>query len=286
MEPLLPDRLKAAWGAVEAGALAREAWNAQHEAGLQEYRERWRAALLAGAESDLARSLVGEIAAYTGSAPEQVERRCRGAVEALAAQWREQVDARSRDSIEAFYDGSEAYVYDLMWWHALEYDLSPLGYVTALEFAQRRGCRRYLDFGSGVGAGALLFGRHGLQPALADISSTLLAFSRWRLARRQQPAAFFDLKSEKLPDAGFDIITAMDVFEHLVEPAAAVDQLECALAPGGYLFGRFHGEIDPAHPQHIARDFSATFDRLRELGFTQVWQDEWLWGHQVFQKPA
>jgi hypothetical protein len=23
---------------------------------------------------------------------------------------------------------------------------------------------------------------------------------------------------------------------------------------------------------------------LRELGFVQVWQDEWLWGHQAYQK--
>ena len=31
-------------------------------------------------------------------------------------------------------------------------------------------------------------------------------------------------------------------------------------------------------------DFAPTFARLRELGFVEAWRDEWLWGHQVFQK--
>jgi hypothetical protein len=31
-------------------------------------------------------------------------------------------------------------------------------------------------------------------------------------------------------------------------------------------------------------DFAPTFHKLDELGFVEVWRDEWLWGHQVFQK--
>ena len=39
-------------------------------------------------------------------------------------------------------------------------------------------------------------------------------------------------------------------------------------------------------PQHIVLNFETTFRRLRERGFEEVWRDEWLWGHQVFQKGA
>ncbi len=55
--------------------------------------------------------------------------------------------------------------------------------------------------------------------------------------------------------------------------------------PGGFLYGRFACREDDERPQHIVHDFEPAFERLRALGFSLVWEDEWLWGHQVFQKP-
>ena len=73
---------------------------------------------------------------------------------------------------------------------------------------------------------------------LADISATLLDFARWRISWRRLQARFIDLKHESLPDAEFDMILALDVFEHLCDPVATVDQLWKALKPGGLLFAR------------------------------------------------
>ena len=78
----------------------------------------------------------------------------------------------------------------------------------------------------------------------------------------------------------------MDVFEHLTEPLGAVDTLADALKPGGHIFGRFASEIDPDRPMHIVQDFEPVFARFKEKGFTEVWRDDWLWGHQVFRKPG
>jgi cyclopropane fatty-acyl-phospholipid synthase-like methyltransferase len=50
---------------------------------------------------------------------------------------------------------------------------------------------------------------------LADISSTLLDFSQWRLARCGLAATAINLKVAPLPSSAFDLITAMDVFEHM-----------------------------------------------------------------------
>lgn len=141
-----------------------------------------------------------------------------------------------------------------------------------------------MDFGSGVGAGALLFIRAGIEMTLADISTTLLSFARWRIAVRRLQARFVDLKQEAIPVAEFDMILAMDVFEHLVDPVAAIDQLYSALKPGGLLFARIHAEIDADRPQHIVRDFAPTFRRMDEIGLVEKWADQWLWGHQLFQK--
>jgi 2-polyprenyl-3-methyl-5-hydroxy-6-metoxy-1,4-benzoquinol methylase len=175
-------------------------------------------------------------------------------------------------------------LHELMWWHTLGDDISPLAYVLALRFAQQHACRTYLDFGSGVGSGGLLFARHGFQATLADISSSLLSFSAWRLDTRQLPARCIDLKQARLPSQAFDVITAMDVFEHLTDPVEVVEHLWGALKPGGFLYARIAAETDADRPQHIVEDFEPTFARMRTLGFAEVWRDEWLWGHQVFQK--
>jgi 2-polyprenyl-3-methyl-5-hydroxy-6-metoxy-1,4-benzoquinol methylase len=80
------------------------------------------------------------------------------------------------------------------------------------------------------------------------------------------------------------MVLAMDVFEHLVDPVEAVEQLWRALKQGGLLFARIHAEVDPSHPQHIAEDFGPTFTRMAELGFVEKWRDRALWGHLLFQK--
>jgi SAM-dependent methyltransferase len=174
----------------------------------------------------------------------------------------------------------------LMWWHTLAEDNSPLAYVAALEYASLAGCKRYLDFGSGVGSGALLFRQHGFDVTLSDISSTMLSFSEYRFRQRGLPAHFLNLKQSCLPEATYDVVTAMDVFEHLVDPVGAVESLNRCLKPGGYVYGRLSAEEQEDRPQHIVLDFRPVFARFASLGFKEVFRDDWLWGHQVFQKPA
>jgi SAM-dependent methyltransferase len=98
------------------------------------------------------------------------------------------------------------------------------------------------------------------------------------------PADYVDVKTSRLPSEGFDIITAMGVFEHLVDPVETVERLWRALRRGGFLFERFGTEADADHPMHIVADFEPTFTRIRSLGGVEVWRDRWLWGHQVFRK--
>lgn len=120
---------------------------------------------------------------------------------------------------------------------------------------------------------------------MADISSPLLLrFSQWGFVTRWLPAQFIDLKTSSLSSKTFDVVTATDVFEHLFDPVRAVEELWKALKLGGSLLGRFHSEPNDDRAGHIVRDFGPTFERMKELGFVEVWRDEWLWGHQVFQK--
>jgi SAM-dependent methyltransferase len=285
MEKLLPDQLKDFWQAVERHEHTAEAYTNEYERLLTEYRQTWGRALILDDHRDLQASLLAELGRYTQCDDiAEVQRRCEYAVASLKREWEDKVQPSDHRSIERFYDESQAMLYELMWWHTLRDDASPLAYVLALRFAQQHGCLSYLDFGAGVGSGGILFARHGLRVALADISSSLLRFSAWRLGSRRLSAQYIDLKLSGLPSQAFDVITAMDVFEHLSNPVEAVERLWKALKPGGFLYARISAEPDEERPQHIVQDFEPTFERMRALGFVEAWRDEWIWGHQVFQK--
>ena len=64
-----------------------------------------------------------------------------------------------------------------------------------------------------------------------------------------------------------------------------VDLLYRCLKPGGYIYGRFAGDETDDRPQHIVHDFKPVFDHFARLGCREVFRDDWIWGHQVFQKP-
>jgi len=285
MEKLLPDQLKDLWQAVDQNRITRERFTQEHERLLSEYRNLWEQALILDGHKDLQESLCSELASYSDCEDlSEIQRRCLCALSDVKGEWQGAVDRLDQHSVHQFYNASEAMIYELMWWHTLKDDDSPLAYVTAFHFAKLHGCKSYLDFGAGVGSGGILFARHGLAVTLADISTSMLHFSQWRFRLRDLSAQLIDLKTGELPAGTFDMLAAMDVFEHLVDPVQAVDQLWRTLKPGGFLFGRFHSEEDEDRPHHIVQDFGPTLERLDALGFVEVWRDEWLWGHQVFQK--
>jgi SAM-dependent methyltransferase len=285
METLLPAILKERWRAVEQGQSSEEQYLREKELLLTEYRIIWSAALSLEPDLALSQSLLRELGNYLECKDvNELEKRCRAGASSVEEEWARGVVAGSRESIERFYDQSQAYLFDLVWWHTLAEEDSPLAYVLALRFAQAHQCASYLDFGSGISSGTILFARHGFEGVSADISSSLLRFSQWRFDRRGLNAEAIDLKERPLPGERFDFVTAMDVWEHLTDPEAAADQVAKSLRAGGYLFGRFALEPDDQRPQHIVHDFGRVFQRLRTLGFKQVWEDDWLWGHRAFQK--
>ena len=283
---LLPQQLAATWDEVERGRLTAGDYERERERLLAEYRQQWRRALVLPGDEDLVASLTAELTDYLEIPADEVVRLGREAPERIEREWQEHVSTGSPASIERFYDRAEVHLHELTWWHTLAEDDSPLAYVVALRFAQAHKCHDYLDFGSGVGSAGILFARAGFSVCLADISSALLDFSRWRFQARGMVVRHLDLKRERLPAEAFDIVTAMDVFEHLVDPVAAVDELWGTLRPGGLLFGRFAAMADDPRAEHIVTDFEPVFHRLDQLGMAEVWRDAWLWGHQAFRKAA
>lgn len=110
--------------------------------------------------------------------------------------------------------------------------------VIALDWLERRGISgRHLDIGSGVGVTTQLFVRRGWSSSLAEVSTPVLDFARFRLGRRGVGANMFDLSLDKrLPQERFDAITAFRVFTHVRDVERAAQMVCSALAPSGTLF--------------------------------------------------
>lgn len=285
MVELLPDKLKTLWADGLARGIAVEQLMAEQDRLIGEYAQVWADALMLPGELHLPDSLFREMRQLIPSDDREMTRRWTASDDDTAKEWRSRhVDPSDRCAVEAFYDQSQAYVFELMQWHSLTQDSGPLAYVVAMRLAEKHGCHQYLDFGSGVGSGPILFAQHGFDVTLADISSTLLEFARLRLDLRNISARWIDLKCDRLPTQQYDIVTAMDVWEHLVDPVGTAVEVARALKPGGILLGRFAAEPDITVPQHIVFDFQPTFRQFERDGLVPIWSDEWLWGHQAFQK--
>jgi SAM-dependent methyltransferase len=88
---------------------------------------------------------------------------------------------------------------------------------------------RILDVGCGTGANLQMLGGHGVAEGV-DVSPEALEFCRARgLSRVKQGAA------EALPyeDASFDLVTALDVVEHLDDDVAGLKEVRRVLRPRG-----------------------------------------------------
>lgn len=292
--PLLPDRLKALWRQVEARQRHPDEYEPLKDQWFAEYRARWFDAMVTQGYPTLKETLLAELGRYVGvSDLAEIERRCRTAPAELAREWDSWVDTQDRSSVEAFYNQSRAEIYGLLWWHTLVDDDTPLSYLLAAEFARSHGLGNggagaprpgYLDFGSGVGSGAVIFRQYGFDVTCADISSPMLEFCRFRLQIRNWPGTILDLKAQALPEGAYDFITAMDVFEHLYDPIDAIERLWRALKPGGYIYGRWAVEEGDERRGHIVMDMGPTHRRMQELGLVKIWHDDWCWGHEVYQK--
>lgn len=233
-------------------------------------RDLWLRAVCRPGETEARQSCLVELSEYTGLPLEVVERRCEGAVEEQRSQWYEN-DRSTPNALIEFYNDCDAYIFELLWWHALQQGDAPGWNARLLTLAREHGVKRYLDFGAGIGTNGILLAGDGIEVTLADISDVMQRFARWRLERRQIRASFIDLKVTALEREHYDMISAVDVLEHVPDPIETLEQLTEALAPGGLLvFDLIASAHDANRPFHLLRSKYPIRSRIRSLGYTHV----------------
>ncbi|MFO0609587.1 MAG: class I SAM-dependent methyltransferase [Polyangiales bacterium] len=98
-----------------------------------------------------------------------------------------------------------------------------------------------LDVGCQLGALPVALGERGARVTGVDVDDALLDGARRRCDCYGAAASFVKARAEALPfpTASFDVVTFVDVIEHVEDALSAVRELARVLRPGGvlYLFG-------------------------------------------------
>ncbi len=236
----------------------------------QALQERWLNAVLLPGISDPRESCLTELVEYTGRTRDEVLALCEGSRARLKQRW----EARQRNSAEAideFYRGADAYLYGLLWWHCLQRGPAVAWNARILELALERGVKTCLDFGGGIGSNAILFQKAGIHATLAEISRPSLDFARSRAKRRGLELRCANLNDESLVGESFDLVTAIDVLEHVPDPVATLETLTSLVRPGGYVcFDLIAGGSSPDEPFHLMQSKYPIRARIRGMGYRSV----------------
>lgn len=249
------------------------------ETTMVDYGERWRAAL-APRTGDIRRDLTMEAAEHLGITVDEAERRVESSATEFPDEWQRLVtDPTDPAQVVRFYNESRSELFEQIAWHASDtiHHRSPV----CAELAASNPGRELLDYGSGIGSNALVFGLAGFDVTLADVADPLRSFARWRCERRGIPVRTIDLKTDGLEANRYDVITCFDVLEHVPDPLDALSRIRSALRPGGILFLYAPFGYDPVRPMHIVHD-DAVLRRVRSLGFDRKYEWEQAFPSYLF----
>jgi SAM-dependent methyltransferase len=216
----------------------------------------FRASLLLPEVMGVREAIIDDLSSYSGLTPEECVQRCLNWESWSVEEW-QAADRSSEAGLRDFYLTTQSWAFDLMWYAYLQAeDYVASASVLALRAIPADGHgREYLDFGSGAGFTSQLFARAGYQVTLADVSTSLLDFARYRLSRRGVPARYIDLNDEKLEARRYDVITALDTLTQVPDLVEVAGSLHGALRRDGWLVTNF--DVRPPSPEnawHLYQD--------------------------------
>ncbi len=95
--------------------------------------------------------------------------------------------------------------------------------------------RSAIDVGCGAGLLAEPLARMGAKVTGVDAAPENIAAAREHAAGQGLSISYFAGELAMLPLATFDLVTSMEVVEHVTDPAAFIGELAARLAPGGLM---------------------------------------------------
>ncbi|MHA1797430.1 MAG: class I SAM-dependent methyltransferase [Candidatus Helarchaeota archaeon] len=195
------------------------------------------------------------IAQFTGLEISQVRERMKTATEQMAREWKYH---KGDSNINSFYSHTDGYVFELEDWHIAD-KMKQAGMITI--GSQARG-KRFLEYGCGIADTSLIASLAGAEAVDAlDLPSITLDYARFRARKFQKkfqlptPITFIesvdDISKLVLPENHYDIVSAEDVFEHVIDPVAHAKKIYDTLRKGGSMYFSTEFVHSDFHPMHL-----------------------------------
>src|SRR5450755_3930276 len=115
------------------------------------------------------------------------------------------------------------------------HELNPLR-LRYVELAAGLRDARVLDVGCGGGILSEAMARAGARVLGIDLSQALLDVAELHALESKIPAVYRAIAAEELAQerpTGFDLVTCMEMLEHVPDPAASIEALAALVRPGG-----------------------------------------------------
>lgn len=235
-----------------------------------------------GARSDSPKSCaLQELSQYLGKPVSKVEENMVVEVP-VAEDWNSfDPDPTDADEVDAFYETTDAYVYELM---AANHIIQTLySYYTMILKLNHMNVDTVLDYGAGAGTLCILLDQIGYNPIYADLPGETFRFANWRFEQRDCNIPTVNLEDEDVEQSQFDCILCTEVIEHIVEPIALLEKFGSWLATGEVAVISESCEYTEDFATHLERNEQyggdAFFDIMQDLGFDHVLDSPYIPQH-------
>lgn len=259
-----------------------------HHVGADPERERlqqiWQDSLLLPGYTDPIESALAELSAYFHVDKDEARRRCEHWEQDSVVEW-EQKDRSTDEGLLEFYQTTQSWIYDTVWYHAKQCSGEQFPESVAIAYGLRHlQPGSMLDFGAGPGSTGMYFHHLGWQVSLGDISTTMQEFAKWRLEQHGVPATFYELTQQELPADAFDLITAVDVVAHIRDWRYQLARIHHALREGGmFVFNIDARQQAPENQWHLYQHHYPMLRPMAWSGFDPAGRIEFFY---VYRKDS
>ena len=191
------------------------------------------------------RNFLEDLIEYTKRDPFLVQERCKTARIELAWMW----EKYKKDPVK-YYRTSDLYISDLT---NYQMELQKKGFHNWFRaMVEQHGWKSMLDFGGGIGETSIIACQMGLDVTYVDVKGSQTAkYAKWRFKKYGVEPT---IKDETYNiDRDFDVIEAMDVFEHLEKSQPLIEEFSKRCK---HLFVNpeaVENTFNPMYPQHISK---------------------------------
>lgn len=199
--------------------------------------------------------LLEDLIEYTGKPPQLVINRCYYAKAELAWKWLEW--SEKKEGIVEFYRNTDLYIFDLTYYQ--------LGIVSTvdkmIEETKKLRLKKILDFGGGIGEYTIRFMKETkTEITFLELKNSItMSYAKYRFRKHKISPKIVD-ETYPWQDEKWDGIIAMDVLEHLEDPATVISSFERSAQ---YLWTNPQEvKYDVYYPQHISRYRLVGFQRI------------------------